>query len=149
MGIGLPDGDGGIKEIRNTICLPANLSLRGRIVRRRKTVKCPSVRRFFSIPLTDSSIGGRRGFAAEVGRGPQQISIDSYCCRATLGSRNFWSDCKEVRHTCTLTWRAWSAGYLSWVHMTCTLATARSLTALLSLLLSLLLVVVACLSRTS
>ena len=38
------------------------------------------------------------GFPAEVGRG-QQISTNS-CCRATRGPRKFWSDCKEVQHTC-------------------------------------------------
>ena len=29
------------------------------------------------------------GFAAEVGRGQQQMSIDSCCCRATCRPRNF------------------------------------------------------------
>ena len=29
------------------------------------------------------------GFAAEVGRGQQQVSIDSCCCRATCRPRNF------------------------------------------------------------
>jgi len=35
-----------------------------------------------------------------LGAGPQQISIDSCCCGATRRPRKFWSDCKEVHHTC-------------------------------------------------
>jgi len=40
------------------------------------------------------------GLLLRSGEGPQQISLDSCCCRATCGSRKFWSDCKEVLHTC-------------------------------------------------
>ena len=41
------------------------------------------------------------GFAAGVGRG-QQLSINSCCCHATCGPRKFWSDCKEMQHTCSI-----------------------------------------------
>ena len=64
-----------------------------------KMAECPSVRPSvrLSVPsINSSSVGG--GFAAEVWRTPQQISIHSCCCRATCGPRKFWSDCKEVRH---------------------------------------------------
>ena len=49
--------------------------------KRHKTVKCPSV--CLSVPSIDKAATAG-GFAAELGRG-QQISIDSWCCRATCG----------------------------------------------------------------
>jgi len=61
--------------------------------KRHKTVQCPSVR--LSSRATTAAAAG--GFPAELG---QQISVDSWCCRTTCGPRIFWSDCKEVRHTC-------------------------------------------------
>ena len=48
-----------------------------------------------SVPLVDSSSGGRRRFPAELGRGQQ---IDSCCCGGTCGPRKCWSDGKEVGH---------------------------------------------------
>ena len=38
--------------------------------------------------------------ALRSGAGPQQISTDSCCRRAACGPRKFWSDCKEVEHSC-------------------------------------------------
>jgi len=61
----------------------------------------PSARPFarLSAPSINSSSSGERRVCCWVGR-VQQMSIDDCCCRATCGPRKFWSDCKEVRHTC-------------------------------------------------
>ena len=56
-----------------------------------------------SVPSVDSSSGGRRRFAAELGRGQQ---IDSCCCGGTCGPRKCWSDGKEVGHVSARYWRS-------------------------------------------
>ena len=56
---------------------------------------CPSIH-----PIDRQQQQHVAGLLLRSGEGPQQISLDSCCCRATCGSRKFWSDCKEVLHTC-------------------------------------------------
>ena len=62
-------------------------------------IKRSSVRPSVCLSRRSTAAATSGGFAAEVGRG-QQISIDSYCCRATCGPRQFGSDCEGVQHTC-------------------------------------------------
>ena len=78
------------------------------------TVRCPSVRPSLCLSRRSTAAAAAGGFAAEVGRRGQQISIDSCCCRATCGPRKFWSDCKEVQ----LVQHTWVVR-LSWYPLMC------------------------------
>jgi len=71
--------------------LPYYYAVRMACGKRHKTIECPSISP--SVPSIDSSSRSRSGFVVDVGC-EQQISIDS-------GPRKFWSDCKEVQHTCS------------------------------------------------
>ena len=66
-----------------------------------KTVECPSVRPSVC-PVDRQQQRRPAGLLLRSGAGPQQISVDSPCCRATCGPRKFWSDYNEVQHTCLL-----------------------------------------------
>jgi len=75
--------------------------VRGQHSMRHSVIKRSSVRPSVCLSSQSTAVAAAGGFAAVVGR-LQRISVDSCCYRATCGPRKFWSDCKEVQHTCFL-----------------------------------------------